>query len=628
MPSENKEAESDSRFRLPLWMTRPHPSLVGVIGILVTILMALGLYDVERRNKAERFELEVQSIGRAVSKRLDAYEQVLRGGMGLLQASDEVTPKEWYTYVNSLKVDELFPGIQGIGFAKALKKEEVADFVKTRRNVEGLEDYKIWPEHGFELKSGIHFLEPLDLRNKRSIGFDMLSSDTRKEAMIEAAQTGLPAMTGKVDLLQETETDVQAGFLLYLPYFNKGSNLQDIESRERELNGWVYSPFRMNDFLNGILGSSGELISVRVFDGIRKEEGLLLFQSTVQSENAGYRKDLALPLRGNTWLIELTSLPAFEAIENFAYCWIALGCGMLVTLLAMAIVGAYRRTEKMANSIAVDMTQSLAGSEEKIKKLNETLELKVEERTRQLSIANEDLKEFSRTVSHDLRAPLRSIRSFSQIVLEDHSGDLDEDGRGLLVRIDNAGLKLEQTIEDILGLATISNQNPNREEVNLSALAIDILGMLQDGDPKRSVTTVVAEGVVVQGDKVMLERALQNLLQNAWKFSGKKEDARIEFGEETGEKNRHFFVKDNGVGFDSKYKKEIFQPFRRLHRSSDFEGTGLGMAATRKMIQRHGGRIWADSTEGEGAAFFFTLGRQRRKRGQEEESGTDASVPA
>lgn len=466
------------------------------------------------------------------------------------------------------------------------------------------------------------------MRNKRSIGFDMLSSDTRKEAMIEAAQTGLPAMTGKVDLLQETETDVQAGFLLYLPYFNKGSNLQDIESRERELNGWVYSPFRMNDFLNGILGSSGELISVRVFDGIRKEEGLLLFQSTVQSENAGYRKDLALPLRGNTWLIELTSLPAFEAIENFAYCWIALGCGMLVTLLAMAIVGAYRRTEKMANSIAVDMTQSLAGSEEKIKKLNETLELKVEERTRQLSIANEDLKEFSRTVSHDLRAPLRSIRSFSQIVLEDHSGDLDEDGRGLLVRIDNAGLKLEQTIEDILGLATISNQNPNREEVNLSALAIDILGMLQDGDPKRSVTTVVAEGVVVQGDKVMLERALQNLLQNAWKFSGKKEDARIEFGEETGEKNRHFFVKDNGVGFDSKYKKEIFQPFRRLHRSSDFEGTGLGMAATRKMIQRHGGRIWADSTEGEGAAFFFTLGRQRRKRGQEEESGTDASVPA
>jgi len=575
----------------------------------------------------DRFDIEVEKVGRSISGRMDAYEQVLRGGLGLLNASEEVTGEEWKAYVDRLKIEELYPGIQGIGYAVALEDSEIPDYVSRRRR-ESIPDFKVWPEHTSPEKSAIQYLEPFDFRNQRAIGFDMLSNEIRRQAMEESTASGQAVMSGKVTLVQETDSDVQAGFLTYLPHFKNGVDPTTEEERKSELIGWVYSPFRMNDFMEGILGQSDTRVSIRVFDGVTKDEENLMFFSRSGVAGATFSRDLAIPLRGQTWLVEVSSLPAFENSLDHALSWSILAAGLLVTLLVMTTLLAYRRTEALALAMAHDMTASLAQREKEVIDLNQNLEEKVEERTRQLTLANEELQEFSRTVSHDLRAPLRSIRSFSQIVIADYAKRLDESGVALLDRIDKAGAKLEQTIDDILSLTTISRQNPDRQDVNLSNLVSDVCTMLAEGEPDRKIELNIEKGVIARGDKVMLERAIQNLIQNAWKFSRDNPDAVIEFGEQIVDGERQFYVKDNGVGFDSKYKDDIFKPFRRLHREKEFEGTGLGMASTRKMINRHGGKIWAESVKGEGATFFFTLGRRKRgRKGAARGQGED-DIPA
>jgi two-component system, sensor histidine kinase and response regulator len=229
----------------------------------------------------------------------------------------------------------------------------------------------------------------------------------------------------------------------------------------------------------------------------------------------------------------------------------------------------------------------------------------------ELEHKNRELESFSYAVSHDLRAPLRRIDSFSRAVLESQGDRLDEAGRKFLTRVREASQQMSQLIDDVLYLSRVTRAELRDQEVDLSALVGMILSRLQEADPDRRVETKVRPGVVVNGDGQLLKIALGNLLENAWKFTSKQPDTRIEFGVTQASGEPTYFIRDNGAGFDMTYAARLFGPFQRLHSQHEFPGSGIGLATVQRIIHRHGGRVWAEGLVGQGATFHFTLGRVR-----------------
>jgi signal transduction histidine kinase len=205
-----------------------------------------------------------------------------------------------------------------------------------------------------------------------------------------------------------------------------------------------------------------------------------------------------------------------------------------------------------------------------------------------------------------LRAPLRALRGFTEALLELHSSQLDSRGQEFLRRACNASNQMDRLIEDLLKLSQVSRGDLQYQEVNLSLLAGEIAGELAASDPTRKVQFLIAPDCAADGDPRLVRLALDNLMRNAWKFSGKRPDARIEFGL-TEEPETAFFVRDNGAGFDMAFSKRLFGVFQRLHAASDFPGTGIGLATVQRIIHRHGGRSWAVGVVNQGATFYFTL---------------------
>ncbi|HEX9046255.1 MAG TPA: ATP-binding protein, partial [Verrucomicrobiae bacterium] len=225
----------------------------------------------------------------------------------------------------------------------------------------------------------------------------------------------------------------------------------------------------------------------------------------------------------------------------------------------------------------------------------------------QLVFANQELESFSYSVSHDLRAPLRSIDGFSRILLDDCGEKLDADGRELLGRLRAAAQRMTKLIDDLLALSRHTRAEMHRRDTNLSELARTIADELKTAAPARAVEFCIAPNLTAPADAALMRVALENLLGNAWKFTAKQPSARIEFGETKRDGMRVFFVRDNGAGFNMQYANKLFVAFQRLHSAADYPGTGIGLATVQRIIHRHGGRIWAEGVQGQGATFYFTL---------------------
>ncbi len=231
----------------------------------------------------------------------------------------------------------------------------------------------------------------------------------------------------------------------------------------------------------------------------------------------------------------------------------------------------------------------------------------IEQKNQQLENLNKELEAFSYSVSHDLRAPLRSIDGFSKILLEDYDDKLDDTGRDYLHRVRAATQRMGQLIDDMLTMSRITRRDMKPQIVDLSGVAGGIAGELTQREPGRRVNWRIQPGLATLGDEALLKIALSNLIENSWKFTSKKEEATIEVGSKEIDGDEVFYVGDDGAGFDMQYIHKLFTPFQRLHRAEDFTGTGIGLALVQRVINRHGGRVWAEGEEGKGATFYFTI---------------------
>jgi light-regulated signal transduction histidine kinase (bacteriophytochrome) len=247
-------------------------------------------------------------------------------------------------------------------------------------------------------------------------------------------------------------------------------------------------------------------------------------------------------------------------------------------------------------------------AEEEVRRLNAELERRILERTAQLEFSNRELEAFAYTVAHDLRAPLRSIASFSDAILEDCPGQLDVVGQDYLKRIVGGAQRMAGLIEGILTLSRVNSTSLTMRPCDVSAIARAAIEQFQSQQPERLVLLKLQEGLVDQGDPQLLRAVMENLLGNAWKFTRERTTAEIEFSASNNEQGvRVYRVRDNGAGFDMAFHDKLFGVFQRLHTQQEFEGTGVGLATAQRIIRRHGGRIWGDGKPGQGACFSFTL---------------------
>lgn len=238
---------------------------------------------------------------------------------------------------------------------------------------------------------------------------------------------------------------------------------------------------------------------------------------------------------------------------------------------------------------------------------NAELETRVRERTAELEAANKDLESFSYSVSHDLRAPLRHIGGFSQILLEKYASQMPAEARLLLERVAFSTNEMSQLVGDLLRLSRLGREPLSKRPVDIAALAREVITELEKDKGDRSVEVQIGALPVSAADYALLKQVFVNLLSNAFKFTRQKEKARIEIGFQEQNGERVYFVRDNGAGFDMKYADKLFGVFQRLHRAQDFEGTGVGLTIVQRIVQRHGGRVWAESEPEKGATFYFSL---------------------
>ncbi|MEO9532847.1 MAG: CHASE domain-containing protein [Crocinitomicaceae bacterium] len=535
-----------------------------------------------------RFSSRVSELVTSIEDRMGLYEQALWGGVALFNASDEVSRKDWENYVATLDIQNRLPGIQGMGYAIPLNELE-KDSLVNKMKVDGFEDFSVQPEGVRDSYTSIIYLEPFDWRNQRAFGYDMWSNEMRRTAMQRAVDEKKAATSGIITLVQETENDVQKGFLTYIPVFQKA----DSTNKQNIVNGWVYAAFRAGDLMKGILGEIKDY-DFELFDGKSKTTENLLFDSDNKLEaidssfNPVLKKEVSLNIQGRDWTLFVHSNAEYvQANDQVLPKIIAVG-GLIIDLLLFFVILSIARNQSKAEELVNQ----------------KTAELNLQ--TVSLEKRNQELSQFAYITSHDLQEPLRTIRSFINLLDENYKDSLDEKGQKFLDIIVTSADRMSDLIVAILDYSRIGTSS-EVEAIDTNEIVKQTIADLNDLIERNNATVNVSELSVIKGYRSEFHQLIQNLIANAVKF--KKEDVNPVINISSTENSTHYLfkVEDNGIGMEEKYLERIFLIFQRLHGKSEFEGTGIGLAHCRKIVHLHVGEIWVESELGKGSTFHFSI---------------------
>lgn len=339
--------------------------LVLVASLMLTVWAWRATEEDVRDDARAQFDARADELVWRIEQRLIAYQHVLRGGVALFNALGEVERQHWFEYVSQLELDKFYPGMQAMGFTIYLRPEQVP-LLERRVREEGFEDFRVWPaDPPRQAYTSILYLEPFDWRNQRAFGYDMMSEPVRRRAMEEARDEGRAAMTGKVRLVQETEHDAQAGFLVYLPVYTGGAPPATVEERRQLLRGFVYSPFRMDDFMRGIRRLKTTDLRLRIYDGDTPSPEALLYDTGLPGGSPYYQTTRQINFNGRVWTLLIAAEPGFEDAFDSARAESVLGGGVLLSLVLFGLLRSMAQTEQRASALAETMTAALRRSEAK-----------------------------------------------------------------------------------------------------------------------------------------------------------------------------------------------------------------------------------------------------------------------
>ncbi|WP_164019896.1 CHASE domain-containing protein [Pyxidicoccus trucidator] len=567
-----------------------------LVGLAITVVAALYVQRSLEDRRNRRFDEAVRDGTLGLQQRLDMYQAMLLGTRGLFSSSQRVERDEFHAYVESLELRRRYPGILGIGFAQWLEPGELEAHVDQARR-EGLTDYHLWPEGERAEYTAIVFLEPLDARNRRAIGYDMFSEPTRQEAMRRALETALPAASGRVRLVQEHEEDArpQAGFLLYVPVYEAAPPATP-EARRASLRGFVYAPFRMGDLVEGLRfpGSYGT-VDLEIYDGAEARPEAALISSRNGGQpweeglRLGLRREVPISVAGRSWTLVFTAREAFLERNSRVQLGTVVFSGLLVTLLLFLMTRAQVKARAAAEAASVEQ-QRLAS------------EAQVAVRVRD---------EFLGVAAHELRTPLTSLKLQLQLLYrqlrQDGPADAGRLERGV-ASCERQTTRLSQLVDSLLDVSRLMH---GRLELRLEALE---LGEVVHELVRRFETDAQAAGVLLtvdaprpvpgRWDRLRLEQVLTNLVSNALKYG---HGAPVQVHVRGEGAHVYLEVKDQGIGIAPEDARRIFGRFERAVSSRNYGGLGLGLFITRQLVEALGGTISVESLPGQGSTFTVRL---------------------
>lgn len=568
------------------WYAERWPFAVLIVMIVLTGVAYTSDVRQQREIVQRRFDNRAAEIEQAITDRMDAYTEVLRGGLGLFYASDKVRREEWRRYIATLSVDEVWPGIQGIGYAEFVRPEERAAYEQSIR-AEGFPDFAIKPPGPREIYSSITFLEPFDERNRQAFGFDMYQQETRRAAMNLARDTGQVAVSGRVTLVQEITDDVQAGFLMYLPFFDADPLPEDVAARRSSIAGFVYSPFRVGNLMAGILGKGLPDVRLEIFDQGELDADRLMYDSASPDERRHrsiFQHEMALDVGNRQWTMRVTSLPNLERAEGRIEEFLILGGGLALSFLVFGVLWSFATTRSRAQALANNMT------------------LKLQESTEDLKRSNAELELFAYVASHDLKAPLRGIDHLASWIESDLGDALTGEPKQNMALMKGRIKRLEALLDDLLAYSRAGRADENAEPFTVEETARDLFDSVNSEGRFKLHQEIGIKVLKFPG----LDQILLNLFANTIKHHG----------EETGNaylkvigtaQHLEIHYEDDGVGIPADQRERAFQMFQTLQPRDKVEGSGMGMAIIRKLVERHGGTVTCEDRPNGRSGVFFRI---------------------
>jgi two-component system CheB/CheR fusion protein len=547
------------------------PSLVLILSLLLTGTVTWYALATAEAQDRLRFENLVQKNQALLQNRMETYMALLQGTAGLFIAGDDVSREELRSFVQGLDLEDRYPGIQGIGFSLRVAadwKGPVTDEV--RRSGEAR--FHIWPDSPRDDLFPILYLEPMDRRNRASLGFDMSTSPARHAAMERACDTGRPAATGRVTLVQEIDSRKQAGFLIYLPVYRRDRPAGTVGERRASLAGFVYGAFRADDLLRSTLGNSPSL-AVEVYAGEPSSKSLLHRSNSpgVVGPEPRFQAAQRFQLAGQPWTVLFSTLPAFEAGSIRDRALLLLLTGLLVSLLLFGV-----------------------------------LQAQVSARA-QVETASRAKDRFMATLSHELRTPLTPVLAVLSRLGREPLPDTVRNGLAMIRRNVELEARLIDDLLDVTRIAQGKLELRRRTADLRQVLEHAVEASARPGAPGPQVATELDEGDLrLWADAPRLTQVFWNLLSNARKFTPPEGLIRLRARREDGEIVAE--VGDTGLGIEPELVPHVFDAFRQGERSEvrRFGGLGLGLAISQKIVELHGGSITVAS-EGKGRGSTFTV---------------------
>ncbi|MDO8453706.1 MAG: CHASE domain-containing protein [Sulfurimonas sp.] len=586
-----------------------------------------------------QFLLHSQEFKTLVEQRMTAYEHVLHGTKGLFIASDSVDRTAFKSYIKNLMLDKVFPGIQGIGYSIIVPADKKDEFINKVR-LEGFDSFNITPTTPRDFYTTILYLEPLDVRNKKAFGYDMFSNPVRRIAMEESRDNDKAIISAKVTLLQEYEVNAQAGFLMYLPIYEKSTKNEIVDERREHILGWIYAPFRVNDLMRGLKGFEDKNFDIEIYDNGIISPVSLMYDSYKSNKISLFSNKIEINIAGRNWTVLIQSTPDFEKTLDVSKAELVLVFGLIISFILVYIILQLINTKEYAQKKAKEMNKELVIKRNELKDLNITLEKRVEEKTQELQRANEVLEEhiedlevlnskltkakeaalqaaqaksnFISGISHELRTPLNAIINFTDQIVEDFDEilldkEMQTDTKSFLKRVLLNSRYLLQLINDLLEFtkAEAGKMDYRIEERDINATlrtAYNNTYSLLNGTDVKFNLTLYPTPLIGLIDPRRFLQVLLNLLSNAIKFTNKGSVELRSFVEET------FIVveiKDTGKGIPVEKQKIIFEPFMQVNNTDN--GTGLGLGLAKRMCDDMGIGISFSSIEGSGTTFRLNI---------------------